>query len=288
MKNQASVIGLGTMGVTLARLLLRAGYRVTVWNRTSAKAELLVREGAQLAPSAGAAAGASPAVLMCVHDYKAANAILRSAGFDGALSGRVLVHLSTGSPKEAREMDAWARKHGAEYLDGAIQAAPSQMGKPDTPILLSGAENAFRKGEALLKVLAGNLTYLGADAGAASAMDAATLSYVYGAMLGFIHGARVSEAEGFRVDTYGAIVAAISPSFGEFFRHEGAVIQSGNFAVSESPLKISVEATARLAQLARESGINAEFPTFVSGFFQRAHAAGLGDEEAAALIKVLR
>ena len=119
-------------------------------------------------------------------------------------------------------------------------------------------------------------------------MDTATLSYAYGAMLGFIHGARVSEEEGVRVDTYGTIVAAISPSFGEFFRHEGAVIQSGNFAASESPLKISVEATARLAQLARESGINAEFPTFVLGFFERAAAAGYGDEEAAALIKVLR
>jgi 3-hydroxyisobutyrate dehydrogenase-like beta-hydroxyacid dehydrogenase len=288
MMKEASVIGLGTMGATLARLLLRAGYRVTVWNRTAAKAEPLEREGAVPAPSAAAAVGASPVVVMCVYDYKAANAILRPNGAGTALAGRVLVHLSTGSPGEARDLEAWASVNGAGYLAGAIQAAPSQMGKPDTPILLSGAESAFRRSEALLKVLAGNLTYLGADAGAASAMDAATLSYVYGAMLGFIHGARVCEKEGFRVDAYGDIVAAISPSFGEFFRHEGRVIQSDDFVVSESPLAISVEATARLAQLARESGINAEFPAFVSGLFQRAAAAGYGQEEAAALIKLLR
>jgi 3-hydroxyisobutyrate dehydrogenase-like beta-hydroxyacid dehydrogenase len=224
---EASVIGLGTMGATLARLLLRSGYGVTVWNRTSTKADPLLREGAVLAPSAAAAAAASPAVVMCVYDYKAANEILGAQSFDGALSGRVLVHLTTGSPKEARDLERWTRKRSAEYLDGAIQAAPSQMGKPDTPILISGDEDAFRRSEPLLKVLGGNLTYLGADAGAASAMDAATLSYVYGAMLGFIHGARVCEVEGFRVDKYGDIVAAISPSFGEFFRHEGKVIQSG-------------------------------------------------------------
>ena len=287
-KQAVSVIGLGTMGATLASLLLRRGYRVTAWNRTSAKAEALVREGAVLAPSAAAAAAASPAVVVCVYDYKAAHAILEAKGFDGALSGRVLVHLSTGSPKEARDMEAWAHAHGAQYLDGAIQAAPAQMGKPDTPILLSGAETAFRAAEPLLKVLGGGLTYLGADAGAASAMDAATLSYVYGAMLGFIHGARVCEKEGFRVDAYGDIVAAISPSFGEFFRHEGRVIQSGDFAVSESPLQISVEATARLAHLARDSGIDAEFPAFVARVFERAAAAGYGGEEAAALIKLLR
>jgi 3-hydroxyisobutyrate dehydrogenase-like beta-hydroxyacid dehydrogenase len=288
MMKEASVIGLGTMGATLARLLLRSGYGVTVWNRTSTKADPLLREGAVLAPSAAAAAAASPAVVMCVYDYKAANEILGAQSFDGALSGRVLVHLTTGSPKEARDLERWTRKRSAEYLDGAIQAAPSQMGKPDTPILISGDEDAFRRSEPLLKVLGGNLTYLGADAGAASAMDAATLSYVYGAMLGFIHGARVCEVEGFRVDKYGDIVAAISPSFGEFFRHEGKVIQSGDFTVSESPLKISIEATARLEDLARASGINADFPAFVSDLFQRAAGAGLGDEEAAALIKLLR
>jgi 3-hydroxyisobutyrate dehydrogenase-like beta-hydroxyacid dehydrogenase len=288
MSNQASVIGLGTMGATLARLLLRAGSRVTVWNRTAARADALAREGAVRAPSAAAAIAASPVSVMCVHDYSAARAVLGSEALDAALPGRVLVHLSTGSPKQARELEQWARERGAAYLDGAIQAAPAQMGKPETPILLSGAGAAYHAAEPLLKVLAGNPTYLGADPGAAAAMDAATLSYVYGAMLGFIHGARVSEREGFRVDDYGAIVAAISPSFGEFFRHEGTVIQSGDFAVSESPLSISIEATARLEELARESGINAEFPSFVAGFFRRAAAAGLGGEEAAALIKILR
>ena len=80
----------------------------------------------------------------------------------------------------------------------------------------------------------------------------------------------------------------ISPTFAEFFKYEGAVIQSGNYEISESPLKISVEATERLAQEAREDGINSEFPTFVSKLFQKAAAAGHGDEEVAALIKVFR
>ena len=116
----------------------------------------------------------------------------------------------------------------------------------------------------------GNVKYLGEQVGAASAMDLATLSYVYGAMLGFVHGARIAESEGFRVDQFGSLVAEISPTFGEFFRHEGAVIQSGNYAVSESPLKISIEATERLAQAARQSGINTEFPAFAAALFLRA------------------
>lgn len=285
---EVSVIGLGTMGATLARLLLRRGYRVTVWNRTSTKADPLVRDGAVLAPTDAAAVGASPIVVVCVYDYKAANEILGTDEVASAVAGRVLVQLTTGSPQEARDSEVWARERDAEYIDGAIQAAPSQMGRPDTPILVSGAESAFRRSEPVLKVFGGNVKYLGEQVGSASALDLATLSYVYGAMLGFFHGARVAESEGFGVDHYGSLIAEISPTFGEFFKHEGAVIQSENYAISESPLKISVEATERLAQAARDARINAEFPTFVSGLFKRAMAAGYGEDEVAAVIKVLR
>jgi 3-hydroxyisobutyrate dehydrogenase-like beta-hydroxyacid dehydrogenase len=287
-QDEVSVIGLGMMGSRLAQLLLRHGYRVTVWNRTSAKAEPFVREGAMVAPSAAAAVRASPIVVVCVYDYKAASAILDTEEVASALGGRVLLQLTTGSPKEARDSEAWARQRGAGYIDGAIQAAPSQMARPDTTILVSGAESAFRRSEPLLKVFGGNVKYLGEQIGAASAMDLATLSHLYGALLGFFHGARIAESEGFRVDHYGSLVAEISPTFAEFFRHEGAVIHSGNYDISESPLRISVEATERLAQAAREGGINSQFPTFVAGFFKEAVAAGYENEEVAALIKVFR
>lgn len=284
---EVSVIGLGTMGSTLARLLLQNGYRVTVWNRTIAKADPLVQAGAVLAPNVAATVSASPIIVICVHDYPATNQILATKEIAAALAGRTLIQLSTGSPQEARDTEMWARERGADYLDGAIQAAPSQMGKPDTPILVSGVETAFRQSESLLKVLGGNLTYLGEQIGSVSAMDLATLSYIYGGMLGFYHGARICQAEGFHVDAYGSIVADIAPSFGEFLKHEGTIIQTGDYTVSESPLKISVEATDRLVKTAQAAQINAEFPTFASGLFKRAMAAGYGNEEAAALVKVL-
>ena len=285
---QVTVIGLGQMGSTLAQLLLDGGYRTTVWNRSAAKAEALVANGAVLAPSPLAAVQASPVVVICVHDYAASRDILAAEGIAAALAGKVVVQLSTGSVQEARDSAAWLREHGGGYLDGAIQAAPSQMGRPDTPILLSGAEATFRQHEALLRVFGGGLSYLGEDAGAAAAMDMATLSYIYGAAIGFFHGARIAEAEGFRVDQYGALIAAIGPTFADFLKYEGDVIQSGDFSVGESPMSISVEATARIAQAARDSGINDEFPSFVSDLFQRAAAAGYANEEVAAIIKLLR
>lgn len=285
---QATVIGLGQMGSTLARRLLDGGYQVTVWNRSAGRADALVADGAVLAPSASAAVAASPVIVVCVHDYAATREILASDGMAGALAGKVLIQLSTGGVQEARDFEKWLREQGSAYLAGAIQAAPTQMGRADTPILLSGLESTFHEQEALLRVFGGGLSYLGEDAGAASAMDMATLSYIYGATIGFFHGARIAESAGFRVDQYGALVAGIGASFAEFLKYEGDVIQSGDFKVSESPMKISIEATERMAQAARDTGINDEFPSFVSGLFQRAADAGYGHEEVAAIIKVLR
>lgn len=204
------------------------------------------------------------------------------------LADRTLIQLTSGSPKEARESEAWAQKQGADYLDGAIQAAPSQMGQPDTPILISGAETAFRRSEPILNIFGGGITYLGESVDTASAMDLATLSYIYGASLGFFHGAHIAETSDVPVDMYGDLIAGISPTFGDFLKHEGAVIQSGDFRMSESPLKISVEATERILEQAKDAKINTEFPKLAAGLFRRAEAAGYGEEEAAALIKILR
>lgn len=286
--NDVTVLGLGAMGVTLARLFLDRGRQVTVWNRTAGKATDLVARGAHLAPDAAAAVRASALVVMCVYDYAAADAIWSSPGVDEALAGRTVVQLTTGSPKEARDAATWALRHGAQYLDGAIQAAPSQMGQPDTPVLLSGPEHAWHGARSLLEDIAGDIVYLGEQIDAAASMDLATLSYVYGAFTGFIHGARLVEKNGLDVAHFGRIVQKISPTFGAFFAHEGAVIQSGDFRITESPLRISVEATARILQASREAGLATEIPALSADLLQRADQAGFGDQELAALIKLLR
>lgn len=285
---QVTVIGLGAMGATLARLLLVNGHAVTVWNRSPAKAARLVEAGATLARSAGDAVGASPVSLVCVYDYPAADAILRQPSVEATLDGKVLIQLSTGSPSEAVAACAWAQQHGAHYLDGAIQAAPSQMGQEDTPLLLSGDTAVHDAYAPLLRQLAGRLVYLGPQIDAAATMDFATLSYVYGAYLGFMHGARLAEVRGLDVGRYGEIVHMVAPSFGAFFEHQAGVIRSGNYAISESPLRISVQATARILQASQDAGIDIQVPALAARFLRQARDAGHADEELAALIQVFR
>jgi len=286
--NKVSVIGLGSMGTTLARLLLQKGYEVTVWNRSSGKADELIKEGAILAKDIREAIAASPVIVICVYNYQASRDILDTPEVKALLDQKLLLQLSTISPNEAIEAELWATEHGASYINGGIQAAPTQMGQPDTPILISGKEATYRTAEPILNVFGGAISYLGEKIAASPTVDLATLSYIYGASIGFFHGARIIESQGLSVEEYAKIIAGISPSFGEFLKHEGNMVHTENYAITESPLRISVEATARLEQTAIASGINAQFPAFAAALFKKADLAGYGDQEVAALIKVLR
>lgn len=284
---KASIIGIGMMGQRLAQLLLAGGWDVTVWNRSPAAAAQLAALGAHQAATPAQALAGAPVSVMVVKDYEAGHEILNSPGALAALEGHTLVKLTTGSPQEALDMEMLAHRHGGAYLDGAIQAAPQQMGLADTPIFVSGARQAFHNALAMLKVF-GNPTHLGERASLASAMDFATLSYVYGATIGFFHGARIAETEGLSVGDYGDLVNRIAPSFGEFLKHEGQVIQSGDYRITQSPLRISVDATRRIAQHARDNGLQPAIAQLPETLFRQALAAGYGDEEAAAVIKLLR
>jgi 3-hydroxyisobutyrate dehydrogenase-like beta-hydroxyacid dehydrogenase len=286
--SDVTVIGLGEMGTALAEAFLRAGRNVTVWNRTMGKAEPLLRKGANTVPNAAEAVRASALTIICVSDYTATQSILEVAAAGGALLTRTVVQLSTGTPREARELDGWVRGHGAEYLDGGILAWPSQIGGPHTLIYLSGPQSTLSQHEPLLRTLGGGLTHLGEDISSSAAMFAAILSYLAGRWIGICHGAAVCQAEGLDVEAFGETLALLSPALAADSRHMGKVIARGLYTNPESTLKTAGQDVERLVRQAEEAGIGTEWPRFAAGLFLRAIDAGHGVEEHAALIKILR
>ncbi|MBZ5709891.1 NAD(P)-binding domain-containing protein [Nannocystis pusilla] len=280
---EAALLGLGAMGAALARAALAGGRRVIVWNRTAARAEPLVGAGATLAASAAAAVEAAAVVIVCVTDYAATLSLLA----DIDLRGKTLVQLSTGTPQEARALAAWAAGRGAQYLDGAIVAVPSQIGGENATILASGSEAAYAAAEPLLRTTAA-VRFVGSGSGTAAALDLGVLSTLFGALLGFYQGARVIESEQLPVDGLGAMLVAIMPAIGEMIRNDAEAIHHGRYAAPESSLEICWRSMELLTRQAAEAAIDASFARFAAGQLYRGVAAGFGDESPAAMIKVLR
>lgn len=234
------------------------------------------------------AVAASPVVVICLSDYAAVSSVLGEEGVAEKLGGRLIVQLSSGTPRQAQALGAWVASRGASYLDGAIGAWPRQIGGPEAGLLIVGNEDVFASAEPLLKLLAGGLSYMGPDVGHAKALSNAGLAYFAAHWIGFCHGAAICQAEGIDAGTFGEVMAGMAPFFGEDMRHMGRVIAEDRFGDREATIKTITSDIGWLVESSRDLEIGAEFPKFAASIFQRAKDAGFGAEEPSALIKVLR
>src|SRR5690606_25619085 len=123
-----SVIGLGPMGQAMVRAFLAAGVEVTVWNRSSEKADAMVEAGARRAATVAEALAAAEVTVLSLTHYAAMYDVLGQA--TGALRGKAIVNLSSDSPENARKGGQWVRSHGAQFLSGGFMSAGDNIAHP--------------------------------------------------------------------------------------------------------------------------------------------------------------
>ena len=269
--SEISTLGLGLMGSAVARSFISAGHRLTVWNRSAAKTQSLVLRGASAAASLAAAIAASPVVLICIDGYRSTQTLFDEPEVIGLLPGRIIVQLSTGSPSEARQAEAWFSARGALYLDGAILGGPATMGTPKCTVLVSGRRQIFERCAPLLGALGGGTRHIGEEIGAAAAIDMAYLARQYGMYAGVAHGVLICESEGADLEVYASVFAENDTG-----RWMIDVVRKNAFSDPPATLSVWNAALRGLQEQAREAGINQEVPDLVAGILDRAEAAGLG------------
>ncbi|MGW4501240.1 NAD(P)-dependent oxidoreductase [Micromonospora sp. NPDC004336] len=277
-----TVIGLGLMGQALAGAFLRAGHSTTVWNRTTAKADRLVAEGARLAPSLADALTASPLTVICLTDYQAVHELLGAT--DVALDGTTLVNLTSGSSAQAREAARWAEQRGARYLDGAIMAVPPAIGTAEAVILHSGPQADFAAHESTLGAL-GTVTHLGADHGLAALYDVAGLAMMWSILNAWLQGTAMLATAGVDAATYAPFARQIAVGVAEWLPGYAEQIDKGSFPAEVSALETDARAMAHLIEESEAVGVNAELPKLIKAMADRAIAAGHGGEQYPVLIE---
>ena len=148
----------------MARHLVNAGHRVTVYNRTVERAEHFAREhGAQRAASPAEASAAARFVFVCVGDDPDVRAIVE--GDQGALGamprGSVLVDHTTGSARLAREIAAAAEARGVLALDAPVSGGQSGAEGGTLTVMVGGSEPAFAAARPLIGCYASKVARLG-------------------------------------------------------------------------------------------------------------------------------
>jgi 3-hydroxyisobutyrate dehydrogenase-like beta-hydroxyacid dehydrogenase len=277
-----TVIGLGLMGRALAGAFLKAGHPTVVFNRTSAKADQLVAEGARQAPTIGEALKAGSLTIVCVTDYPALYELLGAD--DVELDGTTLLNLTSGSSAQAREAARWAEHRGARYLDGAIMAIPSAIGTADAVILHSGPQTDSAAHESALGAL-GTVAYLGADHGLAALYDVAGLAMMWSVLNAWLQGTAMLRTAGVDAATYAPFARQIAAGVAEWLPGYAEQIDSGSFPAEVSALETDARAMEHLIEESEAVGVNAELPKLLKTMADRAIAAGHGKEQYPVLIE---
>lgn len=277
-----TVIGLGLMGQALAARFLREGHPTTVWNRTAAKAEPLVAEGATLAGSPAEAIAASPLVVVCVTDYDAVRELLDPvAEIPG---GTVVVNLTSGTSAQARGVAERVARRGGEYLDGGVMATPEGVGTGEATLVYSGPRAVFERHEPALRTL-GAAVRLGDDHGLSALHEVAVLSLMWNMLNGFLHGAAVLRAAGVDVAAAVPLVDKGISTITSWLPAYARQVDEGAYPVLDATLDTQMVAMGHVVHESEALGVDAALPRSVLALAERAAAAGHGGHSYAAVVE---
>ena len=163
MIKNVTLIGLGNMGTGIAQNILKAGFDLTVHNRTAAKAEPLARLGAKAAASPAEAAQDADIIISIVADDSASRQVWlgESGALDGARKETILVESSTLSHTWVRELASRAAQRGLAFLDAPVNGGPSMAAAAQLKIMVGGEAEALDRARPVFESFSEKITHMG-------------------------------------------------------------------------------------------------------------------------------
>lgn len=156
-------IGIGIMGQSMVRNLMKAGYEVAVYNRTKSKAAAVVAEGALWCDSAAQCAAGRDAVITIVGYPKDVEEVYFGEGgvIAHADPGTCLIDMTTTSPKLAVRIYENGKKKGLPVLDAPVTGGDAGAKAGTLTILVGGDQETFEKCRSLFEAMGKNIYYEG-------------------------------------------------------------------------------------------------------------------------------
>jgi 2-hydroxy-3-oxopropionate reductase len=175
-------IGLGAMGRPMADCIVRAGYRVLVYDISAEAAEKFAGR-AEIARSPADAASRADVVIGCLPTLAAyREAILGPQGIARGTRASTYIHVGTTGSAMVKEFADALRKSDRVVIDAPMTGGPARARSGTLTVMASGPERAFLKAEPVLRCYASRVVYFGEQAGAAQTMKIVN-NILYGASL---------------------------------------------------------------------------------------------------------
>ncbi len=197
MTEKIGFIGLGIMGGGMAHNLLKAGFDVTVWNRTAVRMVPLIAAGAKAGSSPADVAAQSDVILVCVSDTPDVEAVILGADgvIAGAKAGSLVVDHSTISPTATKAIAATLAAKGVQMLDAPISGGSEGAAKGTLSIMVGGDAAQFARALPVFQAMGKTITHVGGT-GAGQTVKLVNQILVVVTMLGVAEALLFAEAGG--------------------------------------------------------------------------------------------
>jgi 3-hydroxyisobutyrate dehydrogenase len=281
-------LGLGVMGSPMAAHLARAGHRVTVYNRTSAKAQRWTDEhGGAHAATPALAAAAAEIVLTCVGNDNDVRAVV--FGPDGALAamrpGTILVDHTTASAEIAREIHGAAKARSVGFLDAPVSGGQAGAANGKLTIMVGGDPDVFAVAEPVLATYARAVTLMGGP-GSGQLTKMFNQICIAGLVQALAEGISFAEKAGLDVER-GLDVIGKGAAQSWQMDNRGPTMLAGKFDFGFAVDWMRKDLAICLAE-ARARGAALPVTALVDQFYARVQAEGGGRLDSSSLIRLLR
>ena len=285
--DRVGFIGLGTMGAAMAANIVRAGFPLTVWNRTSGRGQELVDLGASFRETPAAVAADSDIVVICVSDTPDVEAILFGADgvTAGAREGTLVIDCSTiapsGSWKFAERLDAL----GLVMVDAPVSGGSEGARNATLTIFVGGHERDVERARPVLTAMGRTITHVG-PIGAGQAVKAVNQVILAGAYLGVAEGIVLAIKAGLDVPQ---VIEALGGGAAQSWVLAN---RSGRMLDNDYPLGFKValhrKDLAIALGLADQLGVSLPLAAMTAALESGLIAQGHGDEDMSALARAIR
>ncbi len=158
-------IGLGIMGRPMSFNLLKAGFTVTVYNRTEEKADELVKAGARKAQTPKEVAENSDIIITIVSDTPDVKEVIlgENGVIEGVKEGSAVIDMSTISPAVTKEIAGKLREKGVKMLDAPVSGGDTGAINGTLAIMVGGSETTFKRCLPVFEAMGKTITYVGGN-----------------------------------------------------------------------------------------------------------------------------
>ncbi|WP_186152789.1 L-threonate dehydrogenase [Burkholderia gladioli] len=285
MSRQVGVIGLGAMGLGVARSLLRAGFRIHACDlREDVLAAFAAEGGVPCATPAELGARCEVLITLVVNAAQTEAVLFGEQGAVPAMrAGSVVISSATVAPDFAVQLGARVEAAGLLMLDAPVSGGAARAASGEMTVMSSGPAEAYAACEDVLAAIAGKVYRLGAEHGAGSKVK------IINQLLAGVHIAAAAEAmalglrEGVDAD---ALYEVITHSAGNSWMFENRVphILDGDYTPL-SAVDIFVKDLGLVLDTARRSKFPLPLSATAHQMFMSASSAGHGGEDDSAVIK---